>query len=394
MNLTDISTIKTLCAAHGFSLSKEFGQNFIVNPGICPKIAEAAGIDEHFGVLEVGPGMGVLTKELARRAKKVVAVEVDKRLPPLLAETLAEYENVTVVEGDVLKVDLAALIRDEFPGLRVAVCANLPYYITSPIVMKLLEERLPIEHITVMVQKEAADRLSAAPGTRAAGAVTYAVHYYAAPRTLFTVQPGSFYPPPKVTSAVIQLRLHEAPPVTPRSAEAMFRVIRAAFSQRRKTAANAASAGLHLPKEAVAEALAARERAGALVTGESLGQVASQTLDNIRATDDAVDLPVFRPLIGTDKLEIIREAERLGSYEISSQDAPDCCTLFMPRSPETHAKLPVVREAGSALPVERWVAELVEAAEVRDYACPAYKPKPRRDAGGAGQGGAEDTARA
>ena len=221
MNLTDISTIKTLCAAHGFSLSKEFGQNFIVNPGICPKIAEAAGIDEHFGVLEVGPGMGVLTKELARRAKKVVAVEVDKRLPPLLAETLAEYENVTVVEGDVL------------------------------------EERLPIEHITVMVQKEAADRLSAAPGTRAAGAVTYAVHYYAAPRTLFTVQPGSFYPPPKVTSAVIQLRLHEAPPVTPRSAEAMFRVIRAAFSQRRKTAANAASAGLHLPKEAVAEALAA-----------------------------------------------------------------------------------------------------------------------------------------
>ena len=156
-----------------------------------------------------------------------------------------------------LKVDLAALIRDEFPGLRVAVCANLPYYITSPIVMKLLEERLPIEHITVMVQKEAADRLSAAPGTRAAGAVTYAVHYYAAPRTLFTVQPGSFYPPPKVTSAVIQLRLHEAPPVTPRSAEAMFRVIRAAFSQRRKTAANAASAGLHLPKEAVAEALAA-----------------------------------------------------------------------------------------------------------------------------------------
>lgn len=119
-------------------------------------------------MLEVGPGVGVLTKELARRAKKVVAVEVDKRLPPLLAETLAEYENVTVVEGDVLKVDLAALIRDEFPGLRVAVCANLPYYITSPIVMKLLEERLPIEHITVMVQKEAADRLSAAPGTRAA----------------------------------------------------------------------------------------------------------------------------------------------------------------------------------------------------------------------------------
>ena len=208
--------------------------------------------------LEAGDAEPADAAALAAKLRSGVQMAFElKRLPPLLAETLAEYENVTVVEGDVLKVDLAALIRDEFPGLRVAVCANLPYYITSPIVMKLLEERLPIEHITVMVQKEAADRLSAAPGTRAAGAVTYAVHYYAAPRTLFTVQPGSFYPPPKVTSAVIQLRLHEAPPVTPRSAEAMFRVIRAAFSQRRKTAANAASAGLHLPKEAVAEALAA-----------------------------------------------------------------------------------------------------------------------------------------
>ena len=257
MDLCNINEIKALLARHGFHFSKAKGQNFLTQSWVPQNIVLESGVDETCGVLEVGPGMGVLTKELARRAKKVVAVEVDKRLPPLLAETLAEYENVTVVEGDVLKVDLAALIRDEFPGLRVAVCANLPYYITSPIVMKLLEERLPIEHITVMVQKEAADRLSAAPGTRAAGAVTYAVHYYAAPRTLFTVQPGSFYPPPKVTSAVIQLRLHEAPPVTPRSAEAMFRVIRAAFSQRRKTAANAASAGLHLPKEAVAEALAA-----------------------------------------------------------------------------------------------------------------------------------------
>ena len=257
MELTNPADIRALLARHDFRFSKSMGQNFLTAAWVPSDIADASGADEHTGVLEVGPGIGVLTEQLCKRADNVVSIEVDKRLPPLLAETLAEYENVTVVEGDVLKVDLAALIRDEFPGLRVAVCANLPYYITSPIVMKLLEERLPIEHITVMVQKEAADRLSAAPGTRAAGAVTYAVHYYAAPRTLFTVQPGSFYPPPKVTSAVIQLRLHEAPPVTPRSAEAMFRVIRAAFSQRRKTAANAASAGLHLPKEAVAEALAA-----------------------------------------------------------------------------------------------------------------------------------------
>ncbi|MEG1153139.1 MAG: 16S rRNA (adenine(1518)-N(6)/adenine(1519)-N(6))-dimethyltransferase RsmA [Ruthenibacterium sp.] len=256
MNLTDISTIQKLCGAHGFELSKGFGQNFIVNPGICPKIVESAGIDETYGVLEIGPGIGVLTKELAKRAKKVVAIEIDTRLPALLAETLADCDNVKIVVGDVLKTDLAALIAAEFGGLKVAVCANLPYYITSPIVMKLLEERLPIEHITVMVQKEAAERLSAKPGTRLAGAITYAVHYYAAPQTLFAVQPGSFYPPPKVTSAVIRLQIHAIPPVQPVNEAQMFRVIRAAFCQRRKTAANAISAGLAMPKPQVSAAIA------------------------------------------------------------------------------------------------------------------------------------------
>ncbi|MBD5102561.1 MAG: 16S rRNA (adenine(1518)-N(6)/adenine(1519)-N(6))-dimethyltransferase RsmA [Subdoligranulum sp.] len=256
MKLTDLSTIKALCAAHGFSFSKGLGQNFIVNPGICPKIAGAAGIDESMGVLEIGPGFGVLTQELARRAGKVVAIEIDKRLPPLLAETLAEFQNVTVVEGDVMELELAALLQEHFPGMRVAVCANLPYYITSPVLMRLLEQRLPVEQITVMVQKEAAERLTAAPGTRTAGAVTYAVHYYAQPQMLFSVQPGSFYPPPKVTSAVIQLRPHAAPPVCPRSEAAMFCTIRAAFGQRRKTAANAVSAGLGLPKDTVLSALA------------------------------------------------------------------------------------------------------------------------------------------
>lgn len=257
MDLTNIGVIKDLCARHGFALSKGFGQNFIVNPGICPKIAEAAGIDDTFGVLEIGPGIGVLTKELCARAKKVVAVEVDGRLPALLEETMAGCGNFKLVLGDVLKLDLAQLIAQEFPGLRVAVCANLPYYITSPIVMKLLEERLPLEHITVMVQKEAAQRLCAAPGTREAGAVSYAVRYYAAPRVLFTVQPGSFYPPPKVTSAVIQLTLHKAPPVAPQDEAALFSTVRAAFGQRRKTAANAISAGLCLPKAQVAAAIAA-----------------------------------------------------------------------------------------------------------------------------------------
>ncbi len=256
-NLTDISTIRDLCARHDFALSKGFGQNFIVNPGICPKIVEAAGIDESYGVIEIGPGIGVLTKELARRAQKVVAIEVDQRLPPLLAETLAEFDNIEIVLEDVLKVDLQGLIREKFAGLKVAVCANLPYYITSPILMRLLEEKLPIQHITVMVQKEAADRIAAAPGTRDAGAISYAVAYYAQPKLLFTVQPGSFYPPPKVTSAVIQLAVRPQPAVQVEDEAGFFKLVRAAFGQRRKTAANSISNGLGLPKAKVAAALEA-----------------------------------------------------------------------------------------------------------------------------------------
>ena len=168
-NLTDLSTIRDVCARHDLALSKGFGQNFIINPGICPRIAEAAGIGPGWGALEVGPGIGVLTEQLCKRADKVVSIEVDKRLPPILAETMAEYENFKLVLEDVLKVDLRTLLAEEFGDKPVAVCANLPYYITSPILMRLLEEKLPIRNITVMVQKEAAQRLCAAPGTREAG---------------------------------------------------------------------------------------------------------------------------------------------------------------------------------------------------------------------------------
>lgn len=257
--LTELATIRDLCARYDFALSKGFGQNFIINPGICPRIAEASGIGPGWGALEIGPGIGVLTEQLCQRADKVVAVEVDKRLPPLLAETMADYHNFKLVLEDVLKVDLRGLLAEEFGDRPVAVCANLPYYITSPILMRLLEERLPICNITVMVQKEAAQRLCAAPGTREAGAISYAVAYYAQPKLLFTVQPGSFYPAPKVTSAVIQLTLHPQPPVqVPGGDEAgYFRLIRAAFSQRRKTAANAIANGLSLPKAQVLAALQA-----------------------------------------------------------------------------------------------------------------------------------------
>ena len=210
--LTDLSVIRTLCEKYDFALSKGFGQNFIINPGLPPKIVDASGVDKSWGVLEIGPGIGVLTKELAQRAAKVVSIEVDERLPPLLAETMAGVDNFKLVLQDVLKVDLRALIEEEFPGMPVAVCANLPYYITSPIVMKLLGDRLPIQNLTVMVQKEAADRLAAAPGTRASSAISCAVSYYATSKLMFTAAPGSFYPAPKVTSAVVRMDIRPLPP--------------------------------------------------------------------------------------------------------------------------------------------------------------------------------------
>ena len=257
MELTDLATIRALCEKYDFALSKGFGQNFIINPGVPTKIVDAAGIDRSYGVIEIGPGIGVLTKEMAQRAGKVVAIEVDKRLPPVLEETLAGFDNVKVILQDVLKTDLRALVEQEFPGMPVAVCANLPYYITSPIIMKLLEDKLPVDNITVRVQKEAAERLAAIPGTRESGAVSCAVRYFANPRMMFTVQAGSFYPAPKVTSAVVRMEIRPTPAVQVPDEKAYFALVRAAFGQRRKTAANSIAAGLKLPRPQVAAALEA-----------------------------------------------------------------------------------------------------------------------------------------
>ena len=248
MVLTDISVIKSLLARHGFTFSKAMGQNFLINPSVCPRMAEEGGAEKGTGVLEIGPGIGVLTAQLARRAEKVAAVELDGRLLPILAETLSEFQNVEIIHGDVLKLDLAGLIESRFSGLRCVVCANLPYYITTPILMALLERRLPIESITVMVQREAAGRLCARPGERECGAVSAAVWYYSVPQKLFPVARGSFLPAPEVDSSVIRLDVRKEPPVRPADEARMFQVVKAAFSQRRKTAANALSAGLGLPK--------------------------------------------------------------------------------------------------------------------------------------------------
>ena len=252
---------------HGFTFSKAMGQNFLINPSVCPRMAALCGADKHSGVLEIGPGAGALTRELAKVAAKVVAVELDPRLIPVLNETLAGLENVTVVQGDILALDLPALLDEHFGGMPVVVCANLPYYITSPVVMHLLEGRLPFRAITVMVQQEAAERLCAPMGSRACGAITAAVEYYAEARMLFRVSRGSFLPVPNVDSAVLQLIPRAAPPFEVDEA-AFFRLVRAAFGQRRKTAANAISAGLGLEK---ARVLAAMERADIPPTARAEG---------------------------------------------------------------------------------------------------------------------------
>ena len=202
--LTDLSVIHP-CAKNMILPSPRALVRTLSSTLVCPKIVDASGVGPGWGALEIGPGIGVLTKELARRADKVVSIEVDERLPPLLAETMAGVDNFKLILQDVLKVDLPALLEEEFAGMPVAVCANLPYYITSPIVMKLLSSRLPVQNLTVMVQKEAADRLAAAPGTRASSAISCAVSYYARSRMMFTAAPGSFYPAPKVTSAVVRM---------------------------------------------------------------------------------------------------------------------------------------------------------------------------------------------
>lgn len=234
---------------HGFTFSKSLGQNFIVNPGICPKIAEMGGADENTGVIEIGTGVGVLTAELAKRAKKVVAIELDSRLIPVLNETLAEFSNITIINQDILKTDLKAVIAEHFEGMDVVVCANLPYYITSPILMNLLESRLPIKSITVMVQKEAAARICAMPATRDVGAVSIAVRYYSNPKVLFPVSRGSFMPAPDVDSCVIKLDVLKSPAVEPKDEKFFFKVVRGAFSQRRKNILNCLSSSLSISKQ-------------------------------------------------------------------------------------------------------------------------------------------------
>jgi len=266
ISLSDPNAVQALLRRHGFHFSKAMGQNFIVDDSVCPQMAALCGADENTGVLEVGPGIGVLTRELSFVAKKVAAVELDTRLLPVLKETLGDRDNVKVHNGDIMKIDVHGLLKEEFPDMPVVVCANLPYYITSPIIMKLLEEHLPIQALTVMVQKEAAERICAAPGTRACGAVSAAVRYYAVPEVLFEVGRGSFMPPPNVDSAVIRLNIPQTPPYAVKDEAMFFRTVQAAFAQRRKTVLNSVSATMGYPK---AEVQAVMEAAGVAPTARA-----------------------------------------------------------------------------------------------------------------------------
>ena len=254
-----------------FGFQKKFGQNFLIDAHVLEKIIVAAGVGEQDCVLEIGPGIGTLTQYLAEKARRVVAVEIDQNLIPILEETLEDYPNVTVINEDILKVDIARLIREYNEGRPIKVVANLPYYITTPIIMKLFEQEVPLDNMTVMVQKEVADRMQAGPGTKDYGALSLAVQYYAKPYIAANVPPNCFIPRPNVGSAVIRLTRHEKPPVQTRDPRPMFALIRAGFNQRRKTLKNSLDnwGGLSFTKEQIGQGIESLGM-GPSVRGEAL----------------------------------------------------------------------------------------------------------------------------
>ncbi len=256
MNLCDLKTIKNILTAFKVRLKKEYGQNFLTDRSVVEDIADNCCFDPESVILEIGPGIGVLTYELALRFKKVVALEIDDTLMPILKYTLGDFDNVEVLNQDVMKTELDSLLSPYFASGKVSVCANLPYYITTPILMKLLESRLPFETVTVMVQEEVADRLCAEAGRSDYGAITAALGYYGTAQKLFTVPADRFVPAPKVNSAVVRIVLHRQCPYHPKDEAMMFRTIKAAFEQRRKTLSNALTNGFpELTKEQIGKVI-------------------------------------------------------------------------------------------------------------------------------------------
>ena len=275
------NTIEVL-QKYNFNFQKKFGQNFLIDEHVLDKIIRAAEITKDDYVLEIGPGIGTMTQYLACAAREVTAVEIDRALIPILEDTLKEYDNVSIINEDILKVDIAALAKEKNGGRPIKVVANLPYYITTPIIMGLFESHVPLESITVMVQKEVADRMQVGPGTKDYGALSLAVQYYAEPYIVANVPPNCFMPRPAVGSAVIRLTRHQKPPVEVMDEKLMFRLIRASFNQRRKTLANGLknSGELNLSKEVITAAIE-KLRKGSSVRGEALDLEEFARLTNI-----------------------------------------------------------------------------------------------------------------
>ncbi len=271
MKLSNPSELKKVIEMHGFSFTKSLGQNFLIDQNVLDKIVAGSGINKDWGALEIGPGAGTLTRELAAASAKVVAVEIDKSLEALLSYTLSDFENAEVVFQDVMKVDLGALIREKFGDMPVAVVANLPYYITTPIIMNFLENRIPVKSLTVMIQKEVAQRMVAKPGGKDYGALSLAVQYYTDPEIICRAEPHCFMPQPKVESQVVRLLVREEPAAKVKDADLMFKIIKSAFGQRRKTLLNALSKSpyISVDKEKIAKAIESRGL-DAAVRGERL----------------------------------------------------------------------------------------------------------------------------
>ena len=254
-NLSDIKTIKDILKKHNFKFSHSLGQNFIINDRICPKMAEMSGANKNTSVIEIGPGIGVLTCELAKLSHKVLAIEIDKRLIPILNDTLSDFDNVEILNADILELDIKKIIEEKFSGEEIIICANLPYYITSPIIMKLLESNHKIKSITVMVQKEVGKRLCAGPSNKESSAIGVAVSFYSEPHYLFDVNKNNFEPSPKVDSSVIKLDVKQKANENLLSLKTFFKVVKASFLQRRKTILNSISKNLNISKDELSKIL-------------------------------------------------------------------------------------------------------------------------------------------